>query len=647
MWKRGTAGVSAVLLFTGAVTIANAAPRKPAPPPPAAEGTRVHALSRFSRTIPAFQADQGLRNVAMLGCRNGIASGQVVVSSNKAIGGLTVRCSALKTADGKGVIPAERVRIRYVRWEWVPGYRSMRGFDGLEESAPAEVAVRKEWNGAYQPVWLTVHVPADASAGAYTGAVTVELTGARPVTVPVNLTVADWTAPDPRTFVAFMDLIQSPDSVALQYNVPLWSEAHWRLVERSLVLLGEAGNRSLWVPLIARTHLGNEQSMVRWVRKDVARPPSAGAGDAKDAQPGAAGPRYGHDFTILDRYLDLGVKHMGRVPAVIFFTWEVFAGGGYFGKELRKSEKPVSVTTVDPDTGKVGLMEAPMFGTPESRPFWKPVFDAIRDRMAKRGMAGSMLTGASQDRRPYRYVLDDFKAFAPDFKWCSFSHGYVRNTFGPLETGYQANVWGTPRMPHPSEKRLYGWRQGPKAAGINGIFPRIGCSTTGGPLFSNSPLGQYRSMTETTICAGRSGVCRQGADFWYCQKDKRGRGRAILDRYPPAVWSNLGPRCASGNILAPGKDGPISSLRLEMIREGRQEVEARIAIEKALITPALRARLGEKTAVAYQRLLDDRTIALIAGTGKGGWPAYLAGADKRAADLYAAAGEVARKLANR
>ena len=63
-------------------------------------------------------------------------------------------------------------------------------------------------------------------------------------------------------------------------------------------------------------------------------------------------------------------------------------------------------------------------------------------------------------------------------------------------------------------------------------------------------------------------------------------------------------------MLAPGPDGPVSTARLENFREGVQESQARITIEKALVDPALKARLGDALAQDCQKLLDERQRAL-------------------------------------
>ena len=46
------------------------------------------------------------------------------------------------------------------------------------------------------------------------------------------------------------------------------------------------------------------------------------------------------------------------------------------------------------------------------------------------------------------------------------------------------------------------------------------------------------------------------------------------------------------SLLAPGPEGPVASDEMEAYREGVQECEARIAIERALGDEARKARLG-------------------------------------------------------
>jgi hypothetical protein len=103
-----------------------------------------------------------------------------------------------------------------------------------------------------------------------------------------------------------------------------------------------------------------------------------------------------------------------------------------------------------------------------------------------------------------------------------------------------------------------------------------------------------------------------------------------------------------------GADGALTTVRYEMLREGVEECEARIFIEKALLDKASAARIGEALAKKVQAVLDERVEANLDSLGKGAkgqgglqetsatfgdgpW-------QERSAKLYAAAAEVAGTL---
>jgi len=77
-----------------------------------------------------------------------------------------------------------------------------------------------------------------------------------------------------------------------------------------------------------------------------------------------------------------------------------------------------------------------------------------------------------------------------------------------------------------------------------------------------------------------------------------------------------------------------------MMREGVQEAEARIVVERALLDKALRAKMGEEKAKEYQDLLDLRTRCYRTAC-KGSW-VWFAGSGwlDRNEKLFAMAGEV-------
>ena len=154
-------------------------------------------------------------------------------------------------------------------------------------------------------------------------------------------------------------------------------------------------------------------------------------------------------------------------------------------------------------------------------------------------------------------------------------------------------------------------------------------------------------------------------------KNKRGKrvGRAYA-RYPESNWHQIS---INTSTLAPGPEGPVATNHLEAFREGVQECEARIEIERALDDEELKARLGEDLVRRCEEYLHARHMMMWlsvsnlqcyhANEGSPGWGLYLAkqwrmcpagmsghywflssGWQERTWQLFSLAGEVAAKL---
>jgi len=543
--------------------------------------------------------------IAISGTRNGSFSGKVMVSSSQPIQGLKATVGDLRCADA--TIPASRISIRYgVPWDTSIGsHQRPRGGDILLDSAPAEVPPGRGGKAAV-PVWVTVAVPKDTRPGAYTGTLSVKVAGREVAAVPVKLDVQDWTLPDTGAYRTWVELIQSPDTLAAEYGIPLWSDRHWEMIARSMDFIGRTGSRVVHVPLICHTNYGNQQSMVRWIAK--------GEG------------RYEYDFSVMDRYLDLAEKHMGKPKIVVFYAWEVYLkppkeevvvkedDSKYVRMEKSKKAarwalrgKGPAVTTLDPATGSTGTIYLPPYADPSSKALWQPLWTELRKRMQKRGLGEAMMLGVVSDLRPTREEVTFLKGVSGDLPWASCSH-HARWLFRPKDAakgelyglasiGYTAVALDFQYTLNPAKGRSYGW----KKPALHGQYWRFS-------YFNNATHSKLRHEAECNITGNQRGLAHIGADFWFAMKDKRDRRRGtVAERYPQSYWHSLN---IGGWLLGPGPDGPAGTARLEVFREGLQECEARIAIETALTDDALKAKLGPQLASRAQNVLDERHVAM-------------------------------------
>ncbi|MFW6157756.1 MAG: glycoside hydrolase domain-containing protein [Planctomycetota bacterium] len=593
--------------------------------------------------------------IRMAGTRNGAFSGKVVVSSAGALNAVRATASDLKTAHG-ATLPADGVEIRYARPDAAAEshveshrgrpptpyhQRGVRRFDALAEEPPDEVPADHVAGGAVLPIWVTVHVPKDAEPGTYTGTLRVTHGKAEPADVPLRLTVADWALPDTKDFASFLGLVQSPETLAMKYGVPMWSDRHWKLIDRSFELMGQLDSDDVYILPRTRTYFGNEHSMIRWIRK-------------RDGS-------WTHDFGIVEKYLDTAIKHLGKVPVVAVYAWDVDSGSTYFGKArgeqhahmIEKTGFPFTV--VDPKTGKLTEERGPTWGDPKIREFLKPVFDGLRRMLEERGLAGSMMVGIASDKRPEKDAVADLAAVAPDAPWIIHSHPLTLSLRG-RPVGYSTAVWGVYGPTHPSKARYYGWQNPHLAA----VFPRYKTAPTGHGLRLNSATMLYRIAMERCLTARGSagagkrglmrGVGRCGADFWPVFPARHGRKKPVCGRYPASSgWHGGWLHNSTPAVLAPGPEGPIATVRFEMLREGIQETECRIWLEKVLTDPARRAKLGPELADRCQRLLDQRVTdqlrAMKCRAGRLSFKWYEgSGIREATAELYAAAARAAAKL---
>lgn len=603
--------------------------------------------------------NETLRPVELVGVRNGSFSGQVAVGSDSPIKGLGAEVSALKSRDGK-LIPADRILVRFPQptMEGEQGGRLFRGampsqvqrFDALAEEPPGEVPVHsvkppKEYSGApaapgaVQPVRLTVRVPADAAPGEYEGTLTVRAQGLAATAVPVRLKVIGWTLPAPQDFAAHMGIVQSYETLALHYKVPLWSEEHWRLIDRSFGILGGVGVDELYLPLLMKFHWGKE-SLVRWVKKDDGS--------------------FSHDFSIFERYVDTAMKHLGKPEIVCLYAWDrkyrcwertssgmdekrprEIAKGERF---LREGPPKVIVPLLDPRTGEVTEMEGPPNNDEKSVGFWKPVLDGCRERLLKRGIAEqAIVLGVVPDGGPAAEEVDNFHAAAPWGKWVQISHAPGTKFRGAkvkeVPVYYAAGVYGgTPRLSDPAEKRLYGWKPCTShSTDLFCVFPREGAPYV---LRGECCLPRYRTFVESYLMTGLRGVGRIGGEFWPVSlgKDSGSETATLINAYSKNI-PNMD--LAVYDLLAPGPKGAISTVKLDLLLEGAQEGEARVFLEKAL-----EAKNGSLAAAGDVQGLLDRRQRIIRAYNWGSRPNVMlpgyegSGWQSRSEELFRAAAAV-------
>ena len=304
---------------------------------------------------------------------------------------------------------------------------------------------------------------------------------------------------------------------------------------------------------------------------------------------------YEYDFSILEKYLDLAEKHMGKPRVLVCNVWDWYMGGtgSRVGMYRDARHAPPLVTVLDRATGKTQNVAMLDYFDPSAKAQWKPLFDQLKQRMQKRGLEKAVMLGMSTDNWAYREQVEFLKETSGDLPWVNAGH-YTRPSFydGLAHYGYQASLFGY-RFDY--LKSGYGWNL-PR---LETLFERY--------ALDGYPTSRWRNMAEQAIFGNMRGIGRLGADTWRVVKDAKGnRFQRAWERFPGANWGYL--NCDSA-ALAPGPEGAVATVRYEALREGLQECEARVAIEQALVDKALADKVGDDLAKKGQALLVERQKA--------------------------------------
>ncbi|MGD0898288.1 MAG: glycoside hydrolase domain-containing protein, partial [Thermoguttaceae bacterium] len=385
--------IALAVLLSGPGTTAAQAANAPA-------GVQVRPASAVQKVSTEGLPLPGVQNgtLELAAPRNGVASAQAIVTAAEEFAGPPCRITDLRSADG-GTIPAGKVQIRYA------------------DPAPQYVPLHEEplSGRKVHPVFVTVKVPAEAKAGRYKGTLTLPWAD-KQIDVPVALTVHAWKIPDPGQWRTCVSLLQSPEAVAGFYNVPLWSDRHFALMEKSFEIMGQTGNKVLGVSAVSKGVFGDDPIIV--FRRE--------------------GGNLVPDFTHLERYLSLYIKHAGPPQFLAVNVWNYTMYNKDFGRGgggTRDDEK-AKVTVAELQGGQLGYGEAPMYGWPGAEKFWQPVMDGICQVVKKAGLReNAILLGTSGDMWPSRSTVEFFKKIAPYAEWRTLTHGQGAPKWGYTQSG--------------------------------------------------------------------------------------------------------------------------------------------------------------------------------------------------------------------
>jgi hypothetical protein len=271
-------------------------------------------------------------------------------------------------------------------------------------------------------------------------------------------------------------------------------------------------------------------------------------------------------------------------------------------------------TLWDKKRNKLRKRKGPAWGTPESKKFWKRFTDHVVPMLKKHDMEKSLLFGLIGDARPTQTAMDDICNGLPKEKanWAVHSHHDCPNWKG-YNVGMRIALWGIHlNICDPKQGHGFGW----KTKRWLMYYPREF------NMVSSLPEHRYklemwmnafsRHEAKYNLKRGKPmryacGLGRIGGDFWRVVKDGRGRVVGTLaGYYPESYWGQLNLNYCISSIMGKGKKNPLRTVRSEAFREGTQDVEVRVFVEKSFEIPEHRAKVGEAFAKKAREFLDTR-----------------------------------------
>lgn len=244
------------------------------------------------------------KSLRLTGWKGERVSAQLVITSPEPLDSVQVEMSALQNRR-HALLDDARVMRGFVRYVMTDGLNKdgkgtcglrpdLSQFDSTLVADPidpltAQLSMQARTTQGY---WVRVWIPQEAAAGLYTSELTVK-NGSRVLgSLKLEVEVQRRTLPAPSQWAFHLDLWQNPFAVARYHRVPLWSRAHFDLLEKELQSYADAGGKVITTSIMHHPWGGQTydpfESMITWMKR-------------------VDGTWY-FDYTIFDKWVELMMK---------------------------------------------------------------------------------------------------------------------------------------------------------------------------------------------------------------------------------------------------------------------------------------------------------------------------------------------------
>jgi len=518
-----------------------------------------------TRPVPDKKGDAILIRAA----KNEAEAAQIVVRPEKALKGFSAKAEAL-AGPGGAKIAAENIEILRVRYLLVTQPTDATGCVGQwPEPLPPLAAKIDLEAGKNQPLWIRVKVPKDAKAGTYAGKIVLTAEGYA-AEAPIKVEVFDFALPDRMTCQSAFGF--SPGQV-WRYQKLEKPEDRRAVLDKYLASFA-AHHISPYEP----APLDNFK--VAWPKGPDGKPTLV--------------PEF--DWTAWDAAM---TKALDRYHFNSFQVHVPGMGGGSFHAR------------VEPD----------LLGYKETSPEYKTAFTnyckALEGHLKEKGWldAAFIYWFDEPDRKDYEFVMNGFRKLKeaapgltrmlteqvePDLVggpnlWCPITPEYKHERAEERRRAGDRFWWYVccgPKAPyttlfldHPAvELRVWLWQTWQRK--IDGILVWSTNYWTSGTAYTD-PKHPQNPYEDPASWVDGYGVAKGTKQLW-----GNGDGRFL---YPPEA-------AADGNPAGPVLEGPVDSIRWEMLRDGIEDYEYLVILRRLLAERG--AKLSAEQRAAMTALLE-------------------------------------------
>ena len=393
--------------------------------------------------------------------------------------------------------------------------------DPLLETRSATVEAGKS-----QPVWITVYVPKKAEPGEYKGVIDVT-TSHGAVSVPLTVRVHPVTLPDTRTL--YLTNWFSTWKIANAHGLKEWSDTHWKMIGA-----------------YARMMADHRQNVVLTQITELIKGRDDGSGNLT------------FDFSMFDRWVKLFTE------AGVIGTIE----GGHLGTRGPWEAPDFDALwppIIGPD-GSVKPKPAIKVTSEEERKFLSQFLPALQTHLEENGLLGSYVQHLADEpilanAESYKKLASYVREYAPKLR--------IIDASMCTEIAGSIDIW-VPQPPEYEQKQQF-FAERRKAGDEIWFYTCLSPKGKYMNRFIDYPLIDTRLLHWVNFKYDMPGYLHWGFNHWqgdpFTLLEPNWGGDTFL---PPG----------DSHIVYPGKRGPLSSIRLEALRDGVEDYELLKLLEK-------------------------------------------------------------------